>query len=58
MERVCGEMEKASGKTANKDGGKRLSPALDGLLLGYMNGTRESCRPPPASSVTESNDLA
>jgi hypothetical protein len=31
----------ASAKTANKDGGKRLSPgALDGLVLGYMKRSR------------------
>lgn len=31
----------ASAKTANKDGGKRLSPgALDGLVLGYMKKNR------------------
>lgn len=38
----------ASAKTANKDGGKRLSPgALDGLVLGYMKRNRKKL---PATS--------
>jgi hypothetical protein len=38
----------ASAKTANKDGGKRLSPGtLDGLVLGYMKRNRKKL---PATS--------
>jgi hypothetical protein len=38
----------ASAKTANKDGGKRLSPgALEGLVLGYMKRNRKKL---PATS--------
>jgi hypothetical protein len=40
----------ASAKTANKDGGKRLSPGtLDGLVLGYMKRNRK--KPPATSGV-------
>jgi hypothetical protein len=67
MKGATAKSKTVSTKTANKDGGKRLSPgALDGLVLGYMKRNRKKLpatpgvvgrgsNAPPAPSPTASN---